>query len=70
MPGLSELKYISAGNPTAYVGPNTPYVATSPFPFSMKSLFTDNSLVFYKPGSLSVSGGGTVVNARSKSKRT
>jgi hypothetical protein len=68
MPGLSELVFISAGNPTAYVPP-----AAAPFPaypFTMKSLFSNNAQVFYKPGSLSVSSGGSVTNARRKASRT
>ena len=67
MPGLTELKYVSAGNADAYVAPtSTPALS---FPFTMKSLFSNNAQVFYKPGSLSVSSGGTVVNARRKAKR-
>jgi len=67
MPGLSELVFISAGNPAAYVPPASP--ATT-FPFTMKSLFSNNAQVFYKPGSLSVSSGGSVTNARRKARRT
>ena len=59
MPGLAELKFISAGN-AAFVLPTT---------FSMKSLFSNNAQVYYKPGSLSVSSGGSVVNARRKARR-
>jgi hypothetical protein len=33
-------------------------------------LFSNNAIVVYKPGSLAVSGAGTVRNARSKSYRT
>jgi hypothetical protein len=36
---------------------------------SMKPLFSDNSMVCYKPGSLSMGTAGTVRNARIKSKR-
>ena len=37
----------------------------------MRSLFTDNSLVFYKPNSLSTGGGGSGVrNSRHKQRRT
>lgn len=67
MPGLSELKYISTGSSTAYVPPSIPATA---FPFTMKSLFSNNAQVFYKPGSLSSSSGGTVINARRKGMRT
>jgi hypothetical protein len=66
MPGLSDLTFISSGNPTAYVRPVAPALT---FPFTMKSLFSNNAQVFYKPGSLSVSSGGTVVNAGRKAKR-
>lgn len=38
--------------------------------FSMKTLFSDNSLILYKPGSLPSSGAGTVTNSRNKGKRT
>jgi len=65
MPGLSELKFVSTGNPAAYVPPATPATA---FPFTMKSLFSNNAQVFYKPGSLSTSG--SVTNARRKATRT
>lgn len=61
MPGLSELTYISPG--TAAFLPKLPY------PFSMKSHFSNNAQVYYKPGSLSVSSGGSVVNARRKAQR-
>ena len=37
---------------------------------SMKSLFTDNSKVVYKPGSLAPGGVGTVKNSRMKSVKT
>jgi len=67
MPGLAELKFVSAGNPTAFVPPHAP--ATT-FPFTMKSLFSNNAQVFYKPGSLSVSSGGSVTNSRRKARRT
>jgi hypothetical protein len=39
--------------------------------FSMRSLFTDNSRVYYKPHSLSTgSGGSGVRNSRHKQNRT
>ena len=37
---------------------------------NMKSLFSDNSLVYYKPGSLASGGVGTTKNNRHKSKKT
>jgi hypothetical protein len=40
-------------------------------PFSMRSLFTDNAQVYYKPHSLSTGGGGSgVTNSRIKQRRT
>jgi hypothetical protein len=39
-------------------------------PFMMKSLFTDNSRVVYKPGSLAPGGVGTVANSRRKARYT
>ena len=39
-------------------------------PFMMKSLFTDNSKVCYKPGSLAPGGVGTVRNSAIKSRKT
>jgi hypothetical protein len=68
MPGLSDIKFISPGNPTTYVRPAAP-PAMAAFPFTMASLFSNNAKVFYQPGSLSVSSGGTVVNAGRKAKR-
>jgi hypothetical protein len=68
MPGLSELVYISPGNSAAYVPPLAPAPA---FPVTMKSLFSNNAQVFYKPGNFgSVGGVGGVVNGGRKAKRT
>ena len=36
--------------------------------FNMKSLFSDNSTVYYKPGSLASCGVGTVRNSHRKAK--
>ncbi len=36
---------------------------------NMKSLFSNNAAVYYKPGSDSVSRGGTVRNARAKMRK-
>lgn len=49
-----------------------PYVApTAPRSFSMKSLFTNNAQVYYKPHSLSSGGGGSgVKNSRHKQRKT
>jgi len=41
-----------------------------PARFTMKSLFSDNSLVYYKPHSLAPGGIGTVRNSSSKAKKT
>ena len=50
-----------------YIAPTT----TSTRSFSMKSLFTDNARVYYKPHSLSTGGGGSgVKNHRLKQRRT
>jgi hypothetical protein len=47
-----------------------PYVAPT-ITFSMRSLFTDNSRVYYKSNSLSTGGGGSGVrNSRHKQRRT
>ena len=50
-----------------------PYISPPPPPpprFLMRSLFTNNAQVYYKPHSLSRSIGNTVRNARAVSKRT
>lgn len=54
-----------------YIAPQVPQ-APSPYrSFSMRSLFTDNALVYYKPHSLSTGGGGSgVKNSRHKQRRT
>jgi hypothetical protein len=59
--------YIEFSNP-----PSMKYQRTVPTvkPFMMKSLFTDNSRVVYKQGSLASGGVGTVSNSRRKSKYT
>lgn len=46
------------------------YVSGNAAKISMKSLFTDNSRVHYKPHSLAPGGVGTVRNSRHKSKFT
>jgi hypothetical protein len=52
-----------------YVEPTT--TTTTTRSFSMKSLFTDNARVYYKPHSLSTGGGGSgVKNHRLKQRRT
>ena len=65
--GLTQLVYISPGNPTAYLPPAQHATA---FPATMKSLFSNNAQVYYKPGTLSTGSTGTVVNAGRKAKRT
>ena len=46
--------------------PGTPQIKE----FTMRSIFSDNTRVCYKPGSLSYGGVGSVVNGRHKSKHT
>ena len=43
--------------------------SSQPTTISMKSLFTDNSRVYYKPGSLAAGGVGSVRNLSSKARR-
>ena len=64
--GLEQLKFTASGSSVAYLPPNRPALA---YPFTMSSLFSNNAQVFYRPGSLSVGGTGTVVNAGRKAKR-
>ena len=40
------------------------------FPMVMKTIFSDNALVYYKPGTLASGGVGTVRNSRYKWKNT
>jgi hypothetical protein len=54
-----------------YVAPDPTPTPTPSYTFSMKSLFTDNARVYYKPHSLSTGGGGSgVINHRIKQRRT
>ena len=54
-----------------YIDPAPPPAPQAPRLLSMRSLFTDNAQVFYKPGSLSTGGGGSgVKNSRHKQRRT
>ena len=81
------LNNIYGTNPTPNCGPHYtdedlnpectyyvyPYIepTPAPSPIRMRSLFTDNALVYYKPGSLSTGGGGSgVKNTRHKQRRT
>jgi len=41
-----------------------------PAPMNLKSMFSNNSMVYYKKGSLSSGGVGTVKNSRHKFKHT
>jgi hypothetical protein len=59
--------YIEFSNPPSMKYSNTVPVVK---PFMMKSLFTDNSRVLYKPGSLAPGGVGTVANCRRKARYT
>jgi hypothetical protein len=45
-------------------------IIPTPKPFSMQSIFSNNSQVVYKPGSLAPGGVGTVKNSSMKSKKT
>jgi hypothetical protein len=62
MPG-----YIQFSNPVSVQFTRTVPVQSR---FSMKSIFSNNAMVYYKPGSLSTSGAGTVSNSRHKGKKT
>jgi len=54
-----------------YIAPQVPQAPKPYRSFSMRSLFTDNALVYYKPNSLSTGGGGSgVKNSRHKQRRT
>ena len=66
--------YNMSGN-SGYIQFNTPMFVDFNFkpkikPMTMKSLFSDNSLVYYKKGSLAPGGIGTVSNSRIKSRLT
>jgi hypothetical protein len=60
------MPYIEFSNP---VNPQRSSTLLATNRFSMKSLFSNNSLVYYKPGSYTVST-GTVRNSSTTSKRT
>lgn len=62
------MPYIQFSDPVKIDRPRT--LPILPTPFSMKSIFSDNSLVCYKPGSLAPGGVGTVKNSRHKAKFT
>jgi hypothetical protein len=55
---------------TYYFGGPPRTVPALPKSSSMKSIFADNSRVYYKPHTLASGGVGTVRNSHSKSKRT
>jgi hypothetical protein len=63
------MTYIFFSNPVRSATHQIIPSQNAPFNINMKSLFTDNSKVYYKPGSLTTSGAGTVRNSRMKSKR-
>ena len=67
MPAIHSNGYIQFWNPVPAITSKT---LPKPRAFMMKSLFSDNSLVCYKPGSLSMGTGGTVRNLSAKSRRT
>jgi hypothetical protein len=59
--------YIQFSNPVKNIQSNTmPTVK----PFSMKSMFSNNAQVIYKPGTLAPGGVGTVKNSRMKATKT
>ena len=58
--------YIEFSNPVRFQFSKTLPPAN---PFSMKSLFSDNSKVCYKPGSFGLGGVGTVRNSRMKANK-
>ncbi len=58
--------YIQFTNPVSVTFTTNPSVN----PMTMKSLFSNNSAVYYKPGSLASGGVGTVRNSRLKWKQT
>ena len=58
-----------ARNPGGDTEPSASFIVVPPHKIEMKSLFTDNSKVFYKPGSLSC-GVGSTKNYRHKSNHT
>lgn len=59
--------YIQFTNPVKNI-PST--IMPIPKPFSMKSMFSNNAQVVYKPGTLAPGGIGTVKNSRMKSIKT
>ena len=72
-------KNVGGTNPSPNGGPyntGTTLIASGiyylyPRPFSMRSLFTNNAQVYYKPHSLSTGGGGSgVTNSRHKQRKT
>ena len=72
-------KNVDGTNPTPNGGPynaGATLIASGiyylyPRPFSMRSLFTNNAQVYYKPHSLSTGGGGSgVTNSRHKQRKT
>jgi len=67
MPTINSNGYIQFWNPVPAITSKT---LPKPRAFMMKSLFSNNSLVCYKPGSLSMGTGGTVRNLSVKSRRT
>ena len=64
--------YIEFTNPVPNITKKTlpVFPATVVYPYTMKGIFSDNSLVCYKSGSLSSCGVGTVRNSSHRSKHT
>jgi len=63
-----KMPYIEFSTPITYNFTLNPYTKKSVD--SMKSLFSDNSQVFYRKGALASGGVGTVRNVGSKRTRT
>ena len=65
----------SSNIPTEYTPPNPPNPQNPPDPVTpsrlrnLKSLFSNNAMVYYKPGSLSSCGVGSVRNSSKKSRK-
>ena len=65
---MNKLPYIEFSNPVRIQRTKT--LPSIPFLSMRKGLFSDNSLVCYKAGSLAPGGVGTVRNSRSKMFKT
>ena len=66
-PHKPKMPYIEFSNPVRFSFSKT---LPQPPAFSMKSLFSNNAQVCYKPHSLSYGGVGTMRNSRAKARKT